>query len=88
MNIVLTPEQTQRIQQYLETRKYPSVTAVIDEALKLLEATEKKSKRGNKLLKVFEQTGFLGSLPNASPHLSSNYKAITRAEMGSQHDSR
>lgn len=88
MNILLTTEQAKLIQQYLETGKYTTVAEVIDEALKLLEVSENKPRRGKKMLEVFEKTGFLGSLPDADPHLSSNYKAIVRTEMGLHHDSR
>lgn len=86
MNILLTPEQAHRIQQHLDTGKYVSAAEVIDEALKLLEASKNQHRRGEKMLEVFEKTGFLGSLPDSEPHLSSNYKTIVRAGMGLPHD--
>ncbi|MEH2259497.1 hypothetical protein [Nostoc sp.] len=64
-----------------------SAAEVIDEALKLLEASTDKPRRGKKILEIFEETGFLGSLPEADPDLSSNYKSIVRIEIGSQNDS-
>jgi Arc/MetJ-type ribon-helix-helix transcriptional regulator len=88
MNILLTPEQVQRIQKYLDTGKYASVNEIIDESLNRLEASEDQPRRGKKILEVFEETGFLDSLPDADPQLSSNYKDIVRAEIGSTHDSR
>ncbi|QLE57368.1 type II toxin-antitoxin system ParD family antitoxin [Nostoc sp. TCL26-01] len=88
MNILLTPEQVQLVQQYLETGKYTSVADIISEALRLLEVKENKPQRGKKILEVFEKTGFIGSLPDADSHLSSNYKAIVRTEMGLSDDSR
>ena len=87
MNVSLTPDQEQRIQQQLHTGKYASATEVIDEALKLLEAKDHKPQRGKKIAEVFEQTGFIGCLNNADPSLSSNYKSIVRAEIGVQDDS-
>jgi Arc/MetJ-type ribon-helix-helix transcriptional regulator len=88
MNILLTPEQVQRIQKHLEIGKYANVNEIIDESLKRLEAREDKPQRGKKILEIFEETGFLDSLPDADPQLSSNYKEIVRAEIGSTHDSR
>ncbi|MBC1238625.1 type II toxin-antitoxin system ParD family antitoxin [Nostoc sp. 2RC] len=87
MSISLTPEQIQRIQQQLHTGHYASAAEVIDRALKLLEASTEEPRRGEKMLKMFEETGFLGSLPDANPDLSSNYKSIIYTEIGSQHDS-
>ncbi|MBW4623248.1 MAG: type II toxin-antitoxin system ParD family antitoxin [Cyanosarcina radialis HA8281-LM2] len=88
MNILLTSEQVQRIQQQLDTGRYASAAEVIDEALKLLETNKNQPRRGKKMLAVFEKTGFMGSLPDSDPHLSSDYKAIVRTEMGLPRDSR
>jgi Arc/MetJ-type ribon-helix-helix transcriptional regulator len=88
MNILLTPEQAQRIQKHLRTGKYTSASEIIDQALHLLEISEGQPQSGKRLLKMFEKTGFLGSLPSSDPHLSGNYKAFVRSEMGSHHDSR
>lgn len=56
MNTSLTPEQAKRIQQYLETGKHTTVAEIIDEALKLLEVSENKPRRGKKMLEVMQSS--------------------------------